>query len=91
MSYRNSDLFCANFLWNFLAPLFAVCKAKLKRLFNINQAFIIGLALGVGFRNQRAASYIESVRCLSDDDSVFYHLPLRAYIIAWLQERCPER
>jgi hypothetical protein len=72
LAYCNSDLFYANFLWNFLASLFTVFKTKLECLFNISQAFIIGLALGMRFGNQRAASYIESVRCLPNDDSVFH-------------------
>ena len=48
MSYRNSDLTGPHFLWDFLAALFAVFKAKLERLFDIGQTFFIGLALGVG-------------------------------------------
>ncbi len=78
MSFRNSDLARPNFLWDFLAVLFAAFNAKLKRLFDISQAFLIGLALGTGFWNQRTASYVKSVRRLPDYDSVLHPSPPQA-------------
>jgi len=38
-------------LWDFLAALFTAFKTKPERLFDIGQAFLMGLALGMSFRN----------------------------------------
>ena len=60
---------------DFLAALSAILKAKLNHLFNVSQAFLIGLALGAGFGNKRAAGDVEAVRRFPDNSGILYSPP----------------
>jgi hypothetical protein len=51
--YGDGDLPGAYFFGDFLAALFAVFEAEFQHLFDISQAFFIGLALGVRFSDRK--------------------------------------
>jgi len=70
--YRNPT--GVDFIRNFFSLLLAVFKAKLKHLFDISQAFLIGLSLSTGFGNERATDYIAPVRCFPDYGSILHFL-----------------